>query len=334
MSKAVWIILCILIVLGLGIGGYFIYKKQIAATETAATSSPEKNTDSPKVSSKNNPNGPYYHQIYSAASADGLAWQKQDKLLFDHASVPGAVVKGNKIYLYFVDASYDEDQLSVVTSTDNGQTFSEKQKVKVQDTPTYATVDPHPELISGKIRLYYFSNPMTPDNPKEPEVFRMYSAISDDGVNFENPQIAFESSEIITDPDVFQTDKDWRMFISKGQDLVLAISTDNGLTFQEDKSFSWNEGGVCDTIKMDGLYRTYFCGQGGIGSAVGAENGKLTVEQGTRIESGAGQIVCDPSVVQLSDNTYLMFYKTQKPNQQGDQPSGNMPQNPPDNPPQ
>lgn len=328
MSKAVWIALIIIIVSGLGIGGYFIYKKQIAATEKAANgSSPNtESSNSPKVSSKNNPNGPYHHQIYAATSTDGLTWKKQNKLLFDHASVPGAVVKNNKIYLYFVDASLDEDQLSVVTSADNGQTFSERQKVKVQNTPTYATVDPHPELIDDKIRLYYFSNPMTSDSQKEPEVFKMYSAISDDGVNFENPQIAFESPEIITDPDVFQTDKDWRMFISKGQSLILAVSTDGGINFQENKSFSWNEGGVCDTIKMGGIYRTYFCGQGGIGSALGAENGKLTIEQGARIESDANQIVCDPSVVQLNDGTYLMFYKTQKPNQQSDQPPGNQPQ--------
>ena len=81
------------------------------------------------------------------------------------------------------------------------------------------------------------------------------SAESSDGINFESPREVF-AEENITDPDVFQTDKDWRMFISKGQNLILAVSTDGGINFQEDKSFSWNEGGVCDTIKMDGLYRT------------------------------------------------------------------------------
>lgn len=320
MKKFLWGLLIILALAGFSVGGYFVYQKQIATTEKAVLSpSPTLNSASePKVSSKDNLNGPYYHQIYAATSTDGLTWQKQGKLLFDHASVPGAVIKNDKIYLYFVDASFDEDQLSVVTSTDNGQTFSEKQKVKVQDTPTYAILDPHPELVNGKIRLYYFKNPINPNqkDQKEPEVFQMYSALSNDGINFDNPQVAFESPVLITDPDVFQANNDWRMFISEGQNLVLAISNDDGLTFKKDENFSWNKGGVCDTIKIGSDYRTYFCGKDGIESALGSENGKLLPEPGSRIGPDANQIVCDPSVIKLSNNSYLMFYKTQKPNLQ------------------
>lgn len=314
-SKIIWVVLMIIIVGGLICGGFFIYRQQIATTEKAVSSPTPLLSNSPgKVSSINNPNGPYYHQIYAATSSDGLTWQKQGKMLFDHASVPGAVVKNNKIYLYFVDASFDEDQLSVVTSTDNGQTFTEKQKVTVQDTPSYAIVDPHPQLVDGKIRLYYFSSPVAPGEEKEPTSYQIYSASSNDGVNFDNPQVAFSNQQIITDPDVFQTDTDWRMFVSEGTQLLLAISTDGGLTFQQDENFSWDKGGVCDTIKMGGVFRTYFCGQGGILSATGAETGKLIQETGVRLESENDQIICDPSVVQLPDGSYLMFYKTQKAN--------------------
>ncbi|MCL5407694.1 MAG: hypothetical protein M1429_04320 [Patescibacteria group bacterium] len=313
-KKVLWIFICILILAGIGIGGFFIYKKQITVTNKAISSPPPvtKNSDQPKVSSKNNPNGPYYHQIYAATSTDGLAWNKQNKLLFDHASVPGAVLKNNKIYLYFVDASGDEDQLSMVVSTDNGRTFGEREKVKVQDTPTYAIVDPHPELVDGKIHLYYFSNPMTPDQKKEPEVFRIYSAISNDGINFDNPQMAFENPVLITDPDVFETSKDWRMFISEGTKLILTISTDGGITFKKDENFSWNKGGVCDTAKIGDTFRTFYCGEGGIKSATGAENGKLTTEDGVRLSADAGQIICDPSIIKLENGSYLMFYKTQE----------------------
>ena len=185
-KKVLWIVLVVLLVAILITAGYFIYKRQVTATEEALIPPNGLRTSSfePKVSSKNNPQGPYYHQIYAATSSDGLTWTKQDKMLFDHASVPGAVIKNDKIYLYFVDASEDEDQLSVVTSTDNGQTFETKQKVKVQGVPTYSVVDQHPQLIDGKIRLYFFSNPMSPDSQKEPEVFKMYSALSNDGINF------------------------------------------------------------------------------------------------------------------------------------------------------
>lgn len=320
-QKKNWLKILIILIIAAGVItlGYFIYKRQVATTEKALSSPTPttKSSDQPKVSSKNNPNGPYYHQIYSAISTDGLTWNKQNKMLFDHASVPGAVIKNNKIYLYFVDASDDEDQLSMVVSTDNGKTFGEKQKVKVQNTPTYAIVDPHPELVDGKIRLYYFSNPMTPDQKKEPEVFRIYSAISNDGVNFDNPQMAFESPVLITDPDVFETSKDWRMFVSEGTKLVLTVSTDGGITFKKDENFSWNKGGVCDTAKIGDIFHTFYCGEGGIKSATGAETGKLTTEDGVRLSADAGQIVCDPSIIKLEDGSYLMFYKTQEVKKQG-----------------
>ena len=107
-QKTNWlkIIIIVLVLAGIIVLGYFIYKKQIATTEKATFStSPPPAGSEPKVSSKDNPNGPYFHQIYSATSTDGLTWIKQNKMFFDHASVPGAVVKNNKIYLYFVDAS-------------------------------------------------------------------------------------------------------------------------------------------------------------------------------------------------------------------------------------
>ena len=313
-QKTNWlkIIIIVLVLAGIIVLGYFIYKKQIATTEKATFStSPPPAGSEPKVSSKDNPNGPYFHQIYSATSTDGLTWIKQNKMFFDHASVPGAVVKNNKIYLYFVDASGESDQLSVAISQDSGKTFSEKQKVTVQNTPFYAIIDPHPQLEDDKIRLYYFSNPMNPNGVAD-ESFKVYSATSNDGVNFDNPQMAFENPVLITDPDVFETSKDWRMFLSEGQNLILAISTDGGITFKKDENFSWNKGGVCDTIKMGEDFRTYFCGQGGIGSALGADTGKLIVEDGSRISPDNGKIICDPSVIMLEDGSYLMFYKSQE----------------------
>ena len=101
------------------------------------------------------------------------------------------------------------------------------------------------------------------------------------------------------------------MFVSKGMALDLAVSSDNGATFTKQNDFSWNEGGVPGTFNFNGIFRTYFCGRGGIGSATGAETGQLTAEPGVRIAE-SNKIVCDPSVIQLPDNTYMMFYKVQE----------------------
>lgn len=317
-NKIFVVVVVVLIVAVLGVGGYFIYKYQIASTQKATASPTPTSNASPLsqgFSSKNDPNGPYYHQIYSATSTDGVTWEKQINLLFDHASVPGAVIKNNNIYLYFVDASGNSgDQLSVAISKDLGKSF-EKQQVKIKDA-TLPAVDPNPVLLdNGKIRLYYFASPVSTGDPaKASGQHQIMSAESNDGINFENVSEVF-AEENITDPDVFKTNNDWRMFLSEGQKLILAISTDSGVTFKKDDSFAWNKGGVCDTIKIGDVYRTFYCGEGGINSATGAETGKLTGEDEVRLPSEQGQITCDPSVIQLPDGTYLMFYKTQKPSQ-------------------
>jgi len=304
MARNLKIIIAIIVVL-LVAGGVFIYlgyKKKAGQKETGK----EK-----KGAIQHDPTGPYYHQIYSAISKDGLTWEKQGKLIFDHASVPGAVIKDGKIFLYFVDAGEAEPQLSVGISKDLGKSF-EKKKVEIQDIESAQAVDPHPELIDQKIRLYYFYSPAIAGDPGKAEgKHKFYSATSDDGVIFKNPKLAYEVEELITDPDVFQTEQDWRMFISRGRNLDLLISADNGITFQKQPGFSWDKGGVVDTFNFSGIFRTYYCGQG-IQSAIGAEKGKLTIEPGTRIAQEGEMIVCDPSVIQLPDDSYLMFYKVQK----------------------
>ena len=45
---------------------------------------------------------PYYHKIYSATSVNGLSWTVNNTMIFDHASVPGAVYFNSRLYLYFV----------------------------------------------------------------------------------------------------------------------------------------------------------------------------------------------------------------------------------------
>lgn len=302
LAKILLIITGIFIFVGLLVGVYFLVKSK----SSSATAIPD---ITPKSNSANqDPNGPYFHKIYLAASKDGLTWEKQEKVLFDHASVPGAVIKDGVIYLYFVDASDDAgDQPSVGISKDLGQTF-QKQTIKIKGADSPA-VDPDPVLLdSGRIRLYYFVSPTDVGDPAAASgPHKIMSAESSDGINFENVSEVF-AEENITDPDVFKTAKDWRLFISKGTDLDLAVSNDNGATFQRQNDFSWNNGGVSGTADISGTLRTYYCGQGGIDSATGAETGKLTAESGVRVAE-SGKIVCDPSVIELPDKTFLMFYK-------------------------
>lgn len=306
LTKILIIIIGILVFAGLLAGVYFLGKsKSFSSNPTANPSTAQKFNGVAQ-----DPNGPYYHKIYTATSKDGLTWQKQDKILFDHASVPGAVIKDGVIYLYFVDASSPSDQLSVGVSKDLGKNFA-KQKIDIKGT-TLSAVDPNPVLLdNGQIRLYYFASPVIAGDPAAASgQHKIMSAESSDGINFEGPREVFAEANI-TDSDVFKTATDWRMFVSKGTALDLAISSDNGVTFQKQLDFSWNNGGVSSTTDMAGTLRTYYCGQGGIASAIGAETGKLTAEAGTRI-GGQGEIICDPSVIKMPDGSFLMFYKVQE----------------------
>ena len=314
LGKVLLIILIIILIAGIGIGGFYFKKSSKKGSQGSGQ----------KSSVSQDPNGPYYHQIYSATSKDGLNWEKQNKVLFDHASVPGAVIKDNIIYLYFVDASGNSAQLSVAVSKDLGKTFK-KQEAKVEGTES--PVDPSPDLLeNGQIRLYYFTSPVSGNDPAKAEgKHQIYSADSEDGITFKNPKLAYEDDNL-TDPDVFKTANDWRLLVSRGTNLDLAISND-GLSFTKQVDFSWNKGAISDTFNFAGTFRTFYCGQGGIGSATGADSGKLTPEPGVRIQE-QNKVVCDPSIIQLPDSSYLMFYKTMDVSQiQTNQPNQTSPTN-------
>ncbi len=316
-KKTLILVISLVIILVLGTTTYFFFFSQKKPAQEEKENI-ENITEEQEVfdypepdikSSRSNSNGPYYHQIYKATSQDGKIWTPINDLIFDHVSVPGAVIKDGVVFLYFVDASGEEDQLSVAISKDSGKTF-EKQKVHIWGTYPYDVVDPHPILIDGKIRLFFLGDFMS--SPKGPgEKFTIYSAESEGGIEFGKKTKVYEFNQPTTDPDVFKTEKDWRMLISQGRELKLFVS-ENGVTdYKEIDNFSWDEGGVCSTTKIGNDYITYYCGEG-ISWATGADKGKLT-KGGIALDNrGSGNIICDPSVIQLSDGSYLMFYKKQQ----------------------
>jgi hypothetical protein len=249
-------------------------------------------------------NGPSTHSVYRATSSDGLNFIKDTTLLFFPASVPGAVMDTNEtIFLYYVYATQSTTEvLNFATSTD-GANFTSPQPINLTGSSVIKRVDPNPVLLpDGRIRLYYID--LDPQPPKD-----VHSAISSDGINFtEEAGIRFTKNNI-TDPDVFMlTDSSWVMFVSKGTTLVRATSSD-GLTFTEDPTFIWNNGAVCSTFLFPGgIFRTYYCG-GGIKSATSTDGYNLSVESGIRIQPGANESVCDPTMVHLG-STYIMYYKS------------------------
>jgi len=260
--------------------------------------------DLSNLSSESKLNDPYLHSIYLARSSDGINWQKDEEILFDHASMPGAVVRDGKIYLYFVDASGEQDQLFSVVSDDEGKTFNQKKRVTISGVLGHDVKDPHPELIDGKIVLYYFDGSYSNGGSSENSV--IYQASSSDGINFENQEEIYRFSSLATDLDIFKVDDNYHMLVNQAGELKLLKSSD-GKNFVMVEGFNWRKGSASDTHSFNGEYRTYYCEDNSINIAVGANKNKLIDRYKSVLMAGSGELVCNLSIVELGDE-YLMFY--------------------------
>lgn len=110
--------------------------------------------------------GPWEHQLYAATSVDGLHFTANPTMLRDQASVPGALLWGDVLYLYAVDATGggepdtadtgamdtadtakpERSGLIVGTSTDGGQSF-DWQEVMIPGKAMAQAFDPDAILV-------------------------------------------------------------------------------------------------------------------------------------------------------------------------------------------
>ena len=252
------------------------------------------------------PNTPYYHQVYSATSTDGLNWTVDNTMLFDHASVPGAVYFENKLYVYFVNASvwYDE-KLSVGISEDRGKTFT-IHDVQITGSNSPYPVDPNPIIDNNQIRLTYLGNFM-----QEGETNKIVTGVSSDGINFTEEAVIYTAGEVY-DPDLFydETADEWVLLLNPGgttMALIKATASSPTATFTADEGFSWDKGSISSTHKIGDKYYTYYTGEGGV-SVAEYSNGTLTnIANGILDFQGLN---ADPTVAIFGENDYMMFFKT------------------------
>lgn len=84
------------------------------------------------------------------------------------------------------------------------------------------------------------------------------------------------------------------------------------ITWTKDNGARVTDGSVPYIYKLsDGRYRLYYCGQGGILSAVSTDGLAFNKESGIRIAPANGfeAVVCDPTLIELADGRVRMYYK-------------------------
>ena len=259
--------------------------------------------------------GPYFHQIYSASSTDGLRWTKDQHMLIDHASVPCAIVTPEgHIRLYFVDASTAPENTNAAESKDGGRTFT-KLNCTIDDLGKgWKALDPSVvRLPDGRYRLYYYR---CPGNPDTKTTHAIYSAISDDGIRFKQEGQVF-AYEGLVDPDVFQVKDKWLMYVFslRMPGTIIAESSD-GLHFRYSRPLSLRGWGTVAPLRLpDGRFRLYAFNQAGaqeVASFLSTDGIEWIKEPGVRLQAEVGEQITDPYVVKLADGSWKMFYKSDR----------------------
>ncbi len=257
--------------------------------------------------------GPYRDNISFATSTDLQTWTDSGQTLAEHASVPGAVMKDGTIFVYFVDVHQDgkPEQLGLITSKDNGKTWSDPKILTIKNIEKRVVADPDPVLLAdGRIRLYYFD--INDNRINGPDAtFKIESAISNDGEHFtQEDGIRFERPAAAggVDPDVELIDGTWYLYVgSVGGNTVVGATSKDGMTFTEAGPV-YSEGAVPDVVQAgDGQFYLFTAG---INYAV-SQTPLFFFQPSGSFHSSLGKVTADPSVVQLPDGTYLMLFKYQ-----------------------
>lgn len=251
---------------------------------------------------------PYWHKISYATSNNLLNWTDSQKILVEHSSVPDAVYKDGVIYLYFVDVSEDgkPEQIALLRSSDNGQTFEEKEIVQFEGLEGKVPVDPSPFLLKdGRIRLYYYD--IEGSRTQLTGIHKIYSAISSDGLHFTQEDGVRFAKECILDPTVIQVGSTYHLYAGdpcENKEKVVAALSSDGLNFT-DEGVVW-EGSMVPEVFYDG--NKYYLYTNGIAIATSSD-GKIFQNTNFSFRSKSYPLAADPSIIQLNDGTYLLFYK-------------------------
>ena len=258
------------------------------------------------------------HQIFFGLAENGIINRQHSELIIDGASVPdGTVGLDGNLWVYYVNGTAGTHGIFVSAQQADG-TWQVQDCLKLDGVFNGNAVDPDiVRLDDGRYRLYYFEgyfvSPPPPDFANEIP-HPIYSAISEDGINFEVEGLAFELPTI-TDPSVVQLpDGTWLMAMAYSGQTALAKSED-GLSFTAMNPIE--DGGIPE-LSLDADGNVLLWGRSQWLSADGGLTWQIT---------GAQSLNPDASIVWLDNGQLAFFYKDFDPADRlpspANQPNGN-----------
>jgi hypothetical protein len=201
----------------------------VVEESTESTNTPETSTTSTSTETGAPTEGVKNHELYFAVSEDGETWERTtDEPILEMASVPNLLLleqdvgdfEAGTLISHFVDASemhdWGEERIGYITSEDNGETWSDRALITIEDLPEGLTgVDPCVvQLPDGRLRIYFFdftANKNLLNGEDTDPTF--YSAISEDGLTFEfEGEVYSSTAALITDPEVLWVKDRWLLY--------------------------------------------------------------------------------------------------------------------------
>lgn len=278
------------------------------------------------LSVKQRNDGPWNNDLEISYSSDGSTFNST-AVLVEGGGVPTMtqLPDGNLILMFqwFPDTEWF-DYPAVMTSSDNGQTWTDPTPMVLQNYPAAYSNPFDPTLVlteEGKVRMYFTMNPVVKKGSFDTQI---RSAISEDGLTYEFEEgIRFTDSDhdLTRDAVAIQIEDTWHLYSPDHEEIGRSnhgISTD-GLNFTEEadiydsQQFNWL-GNVIHTTDGIRFYGTW-----------SGEVAYITTTDGFNW-SGPIQtnvLGADPAIVQVQDGSYVIVSTTV--NQAG----GGQPMNPP-----
>ncbi len=246
------------------------------------------------------------HTVWSATSQDGVRWEEEQ--FIRQGSVPEVILFHGKYYLFVMSSC-------LMYMSDDGLTFEPYTYIlKNESLPdtfrNFGGVDPTALVDNGTIRLFFYEPDFQGMQPSDPASLtgehKIIQYLSTDGVTWKRVGEAV-AVEGITDPDVVFYDDLYYIFMSKGT-TVIASSSEDAETFSvlNNGATVHALGGVPDTIVIDDTMYMYAHRSQKETTTIyilKSTDGLSWEEEGIALEDAES-----PSVVQLEDGSYRMYY--------------------------